>query len=142
MPEVDYFKGHVCEVVKLAEILFAHKAYEFIRDVNDPSRFISKLDLIKQAGYMHDCIEDGKNPDEIREIIRSKFRPEVFFAVCLLTKIKGIDDNQYLNGIERDEIARCSKICDLLHNLHSSPTAKAKDRYLKSIAILWKAELK
>lgn len=87
---------------------------------------IAVYEMVKKQGYgedyqitalFHDLLEDT-NATETE--ILSFSNQNVLTAVKLLTKQKGYDMKDYINGIKNNPIAFVVKSCDRLHNLQSA----------------------
>ncbi len=87
---------------------------------------IKVAEMLRDAGYdttvqivglLHDIVEDTDT--SIKEI-EIEFGKGVSVPVNLLTKKKGIDEDDYIHAILNDPIAKAVKNCDRLHNLWES----------------------
>ena len=111
--------------VKLA-IAFAtqkHKGQKRIGGNDYISHPIAVYEMVKKQGYgedyqitalFHDLLEDT---DATEEEILSYGGQNVLTAVKLLTKEKGYDMKNYIDGIKANPIAFAVKSADRLHNL-------------------------
>lgn len=80
-------------------------------------------DILKDKGYgldyqitglFHDLLEDT---DAIYEELLELSNVDIANAVKLLTKEKNYQMNDYINRIEKNEIAKIVKLADRIHNL-------------------------
>ena len=93
---------------------------------------LAVYEMVKKQGYdedyqitalFHDLLEDtNATEDEILSLSNQN----VLTAVKLLTKEKGYDMNNYIDGIKRNQIAFVVKNADRLHNLQSALVADMK----------------
>lgn len=70
----------------------------------------------KCAAQMHDVLENAKNPDLIRDVLKEYFPPEVSFLVETLTHDKNIYYSRYIDIISNNPKALTIKISDMLDN--------------------------
>lgn len=115
---VDYFKGHIEYVV-----LGVYSKKE------------------KTVAYLHDIVEDTEIT--ITDLNELEFPSDIVEAVELLTRIKNIDYQDYLNKIKCNKFAKSVKISDLKHNSDlkrlknvTKYDKKRQDKYLKAIEFL------
>lgn len=100
------------------------KIYEQIRDAGYPFEY-------QAAGLCHDLLEDTKaDPKKIEELAGKK----VLQAVKLLTKRDDQSNEEYLEKINKNDIAKVVKACDRLNNMKSLLTDAPKDMALKYLA--------
>lgn len=115
---VDYFKGHIEYVV-----LGVYSKKE------------------KTVAYLHDIVEDTEIT--ITDLNELEFPSDIVEAVELLTRIKNIDYQDYLDKIKCNKLAKSVKISDLKHNSDlkrlknvTKYDKKRQDKYLKAIEFL------
>lgn len=115
---VDYFNGHIEYVV-----LGVYSKKE------------------KTVAYLHDIVEDTEIT--ITDLNELEFPSDIVEAVELLTRIKNIDYQDYLNKIKCNKLAKSVKISDLKHNSDlkrlknvTKYDKKRQDKYLKAIEFL------
>lgn len=77
------------------------------------------------AGLFHDLLEDTEATEEEIADIGGE---AVLTAVKLLTKQKGYNMREYIEGIKRNPIAFAVKGADRLHNLRCAPNASVEFR--------------
>jgi len=66
------------------------------------------------VALLHDVVEDTKYTlEDLREM---GFPEEVVEAVSLLTKHKGLPEQEYYDRIKKNQIAKTVKLADLRHN--------------------------
>ena len=107
--DFDYFEHHVEGVVQIARALH-HR-------MGSPRR----LDLVLDAAYLHDTIEDSSYTlDDLRA---SGIAEQVIAAVGLLTKPENFNKKTdlipYLREISKNELARLVKMADITFNMTS-----------------------
>lgn len=117
---VDYFKGHLMSVYKIA-------------------RKMSKDENVHLVALLHDILED--TPTSYNELV-DLFGETVADAVLTVTK-KGDDYSSYINQIKSNPIARIVKIADMTHNSDLSrlqnpneEDLERRKKYLKYISVL------
>lgn len=100
------------------------KIYEQIRDAGYPFEY-------QAAGLCHDLLEDTKaDPNKIKELAGEK----VLEAVKLLTKDDKQTNEEYMNNIAKNDIAKLVKACDRLNNMKSLLTDAPKQMALNYLA--------
>ena len=115
-----------------------HKGQKRIGGDDYISHPIAVLEMVKKQGYgedfqitalFHDLLEDTNATEE--EILFYS-NQNVLTAVKLLTKEKGYDMKNYINGIKNNPIAFVVKCADRLHNLQSAleTNAEFKRKYI------------
>lgn len=77
------------------------------------------------AGLFHDLLEDT---DATEQEIAELGGEAVLTAVKLLTKQKGYNMREYIEGIKKNPIAFAVKGADRLHNLRCAPNASVEFR--------------
>lgn len=106
-----------------------HKGQKRIGGNDYISHPIAVYQMVKEKGYnkdyqitalFHDLLEDTDATEN--EILRLSNK-NVLTAVKLLTKEKGCDMQEYINGIKNNPIAFVVKSADRLHNLKSALNA-------------------
>lgn len=100
------------------------KIYEQIRDAGYPFEY-------QAAGLCHDLLEDTKaDPNKIKELAGEK----VLEAVKLLTKDDKQTNEEYMDNIAKNDIAKVVKACDRLNNMKSLLTDAPKQMALNYLA--------
>ena len=103
-----------------------HKGQKRIGGSDYISHPIAVSEMVKKQGYdedyqitalFHDLLEDT---DATEEEILSLSNQKVLDAVKLLTKKKGFNMKEYVEGIKNNPIAFVVKSADRLHNLESA----------------------
>ncbi|HEX6415965.1 MAG TPA: HD domain-containing protein [Candidatus Saccharimonadales bacterium] len=86
------------------------------------------------AAVLHDVVED--NPDWTIERLREEgFEEDVLDALDLLDK-KDTDENEYIDKIAENDIARPVKKADMDDNLDDDPTDRQVQKYVRRLARL------
>ena len=117
----------MCDIQKISRALeFAsqkHKGQKRIGGKDYISHPIAVCEMVKEQGYgedyqitalFHDLLEDT---DATESEILEYGNQNVVAAVKLLTKEKGFDMKNYIDGIKSNPIAFAVKCADRLHNL-------------------------
>lgn len=92
---------------------------------------------VQIAAALHDAIEDGSNPEKIKEIIKSKFGDEILKVVLILTHDKNIPYDEYLLKLaQTNEIAFKVKMLDMYDNLTDNPRPSQVEKYKNAIKFL------
>lgn len=103
-----------------------HKGQKRIGGIDYISHPIAVYEMVKEKGYgedyqitalFHDLLEDT---DATENEILKLSNKNVLTAVKLLTKQKGFDMKNYIDGIKNNPIALAVKSADRLHNLQSA----------------------
>ena len=80
------------------------------------------------VALVHDVVEDSTYTlEDLRE---SGFSEEVVEAVSLLTKQKGLPEQEYYNRIKKNQIAKTVKLADLRYNSNLTHLNKIDDESL------------
>ena len=90
------------------------------------------------VAILHDVLEDTK---ATYRDIQTKFGREVAEAVARLTKVKGVEYTDYIEGVRSNPIALKVKIADTLCNLtqsHKEGNLKRIRKYSKQMYLLTK----
>ena len=88
-------------------------------------------DRLKPIAYSHDILEDTTMTlDDLRRLGYPKY---VLDAVHLLTKQPNQEYWMYLQNMVHNPDAVKVKIADVRHNLNSTPTKKAREKYIKAL---------
>ena len=74
----------------------------------------------KHAGLLHDVLEDT---DATEADVLDFAGPDILEAVKLVTKTDGYDENEYIEAILKNDIAKEVKNADRIHNLREARTA-------------------
>ena len=110
--KINYFENHPLKI------------YEQIRDAGYPFEY-------QAAALCHDLLEDTKaKPEKIEELAGKK----VLEAVKLLTKKEDESNEDYLENINKNDIAKVVKACDRLNNMKSLLKDAPKDMALNYLA--------
>ena len=72
------------------------------------------------AGLLHDVLEDT---DATEAEVLDFAGPDILEAVKLVTKTEGYDENEYIEDILKNDIAKEVKNADRIHNLREAHTA-------------------
>lgn len=128
----NYF-GHVLRVSEMA-------GHMYLRDYAVEKNYysISTYQHIRQAGFLHDTLEDCVGCTS-QTLLDAMVHPFVIGAVECLTRGPGVSYNTTLNMCKGNEIARYVKMADLDHNsrLHrivgppTETTEKTLERHMK-----------
>ena len=86
------------------------------------------------VAYLHDVLEDTNVT--MHDLIEAGFSLDIVNAVLALSKLNGIDYDEYLSLVKQNDLAREVKIADMLSNLADSPTNKQIKKYAKGLAFL------
>ena len=86
------------------------------------------------VAYLHDVLEDTKTT--MHDLIQVGFSTDIINAVLALSKLNGIDYDEYLLLVKQNHLAREVKIADMLSNLSDAPTDKQIKKYAKGLAFL------
>ena len=86
------------------------------------------------VAYLHDVLEDTKTT--MHDLIQAGFSTDIINAVLALSKLNGIDYDEYLLLVKQNHLAREVKIADMLSNLSDAPTDKQIKKYAKGLAFL------
>lgn len=145
--DIEYDK--MCEVIIVSEqemltkaIVFAAKKHEN-QTRKDGSPYIyhplKVAEIVRDAGYgikyqvvaiLHDVLEDtDATENDVRE-----FGEDVLEAVNLLTRLPGMDEEEYVNLILQNRIAAIVKNADKIHNVWEASYSVDKDwarKYVK-----------
>ena len=95
-------------------------------------------DEVKPIAWLHDVIED--TAVTLADLRAAGFPEHVLAAVQTLTKIEGEDYEKYLARVCANPDARRVKLADLEHNLSGQPSEKAREKYLRALPILLRAQ--
>lgn len=122
----------------------------YITHPTEVSEIATKLypgDTLSQyVALLHDTLEDGPSngtitEEEMLSLIRGSVgdeqdAEEVIEAVRRLTHEPGGDYASYVAGLLDNKLALRVKLCDMLHNLQSSPSEKQKQKYMTALDVL------
>lgn len=86
------------------------------------------------VAWLHDVLEDTDRT--AMDLLESGIPQEVVDRVALLTKLKGMDYEVYLERVKADPIARRVKIADMLSNLSDNPTERQILKYARGLQVL------
>ena len=86
---------------------------------------------LKPIAYLHDIVEDTNI--SLEELIQLGFDDYVIDAVDLLTPRNRIPNIEYWKKIATNPDAVTVKLADIKHNLSSSPSEHAKEKYAKAL---------
>jgi len=89
------------------------------------------------VAWLHDTVEDSKNPAEIETQIKQMFGNKVLAFVKLLTHRRGDPYKEYVLILaKKSHKALNIKLCDMYVNLHDKPNPRQKIKYLKTLVYL------
>ena len=80
------------------------------------------------VAILHDVIEDTTTPNETRELLEMDIDKELIKCVELVSKEKEYVEEDYLNRIKENLIAKTVKIADLTHNMDLSRIKSPKEK--------------
>ena len=86
------------------------------------------------VAYLHDVLEDTSVT--LHDLVYAGFSVSIVDAVLALSKLNGIDYDEYLLRVKQNHLAREVKIADMLSNLSDAPTDKQIKKYAKGLAFL------
>lgn len=103
--------------------------------ITHPQRVAAAVpDELKPIAWLHDVVEDtAVTLDDLRAAGLPAYVVE---AVAVLTKVDGVDYEQYIQRVRANDHARCVKIADLEDNLGDQPSAKNRVKYPQALAYL------
>ena len=92
-------------------------------------------DAVRDAGWLHDAVEDFEGPvEEIKEMIKSVC-PEALPIVLELTHDNSIDYTEYVLGLSKGAVA--VKMLDVLYNSQDlTPDSKQYNKYKNALLAL------
>lgn len=98
--------------------------------IDHPRRVAARLrsNEAKQVGWLHDVLED--TPVTKEHLVELGFSKRVVGAVVLLTRTKGVSNDEYYDAIKQDPLAKQAKEADVDDNTDPERTKKlpARDR--------------
>lgn len=92
-------------------------------------------DEVQAIAYLHDFLEDCEDPEKVYTFMRV-FPRRIVSTVLRLSKMDGEDYGLYITQVGESEGASIVKVADILHNLNSSPTEKARIKYKGALKYL------
>ena len=90
---------------------------------------------LRIVAVLHDVLEDT---DIALEILEKHFTEDIVSALKLLNRKSSKSYEEYLFGINSNELARSVKIADILHNLSDKPKSQKIGEYLDSLSYLYR----
>jgi (p)ppGpp synthase/HD superfamily hydrolase len=90
----------------------------------------------KPVAWLHDTIEDTKEPGITLAAMKEVFPEPVVEAVLAMTKRPNEEYGAYVERVKANPVARRVKVADIRHNLDGKCSERRREKYLGALAIL------